>query len=186
MPGARHPCYAAAEDLTGQETRAMTDPMPPGAPDEPSDLLVRPARSADLSAIVDLLADDPLGATRERPGEPVAACYEEAFADIQRQGSLVLVAELAGRVVGCLQLTLIPGLSHQGALRGQIEAVRVAGDLRGRRIGERLVREAVERARRAGCRLVQLTSHTSRTDARRFYERLGFVASHVGMKLPLG
>ncbi len=165
--------------MTTESIRAEIGP-------ERAALLVRPAGTADLAAIVDLLADDPLGATRERPGLPLAPAYEAAFADIERQGSLVLVAELDGRIVGCLQLTLIPGLSHQGALRAQIEAVRVASDLRGRRIGERLVREAIERARAAGSHLVQLTTHTSRRDAHRFYERLGFVPSHVGMKLPLG
>jgi ribosomal protein S18 acetylase RimI-like enzyme len=185
VPRAGRPCYAAADHVTAREAEKMTDPRPAGAEPEPEGLLVRPAGSADLATIVDLLADDPLGATRERTGEPVAACYEEALAAIRRQGSMVLVAELAGRVVGCLQLTLIPGLSHQGALRAQIEAVRVARDLRRRRIGEHLIRDAIERARQAGCRLVQLTSHASRTDARRFYARLGFTASHVGMKLPL-
>ena len=152
-----------------------------------SDLLVRLARRADVPAIVSLLADDPLGSTREQPGEPLAQAYFDAFDAIAAQsGNEVLVAEAAGEVAGCLQLTVIPGLSRSGMTRGQLEGVRVSARYRGRGIGEALVRTALERARGHGCRLVQLTTDRSRADARRFYERLGFEASHIGMKLTLG
>lgn len=147
---------------------------------------IREAVAGDLPAVVRLLADDPLGATRERYAEPLPAEYATAFAAIQAQrGNLLLVATLESEVVGCLQLTIIPGLSRVGAVRGQIEGVRVASAQRGRKIGEALVRDAIERCREAGCSLVQLTSDVSRVDARRFYERLGFEATHVGMKLKL-
>lgn len=90
-----------------------------------------------------------------------------------------------GRVVGTLQLTLIPGLSRKGATRSIIEAVRIHADARGGGLGSRLIEWAVDQSRREGCQLVQLTSDASRTDAHRFYERLGFTASHVGFKLAL-
>jgi ribosomal protein S18 acetylase RimI-like enzyme len=152
-----------------------------------SDIQVRLARRADVPAIVRLLADDPIGSTREQPGEPLAQAYWEAFDAIAAQdGNEVLVAEAAGEVAGCLQLTVIPGLSRTGMKRGQLEGVRVSARHRGRGIGESLVQAAVERAREYGCRLVQLTTDHTRTDAQRFYERLGFEASHIGMKLTLG
>jgi ribosomal protein S18 acetylase RimI-like enzyme len=152
-----------------------------------SDLLVRLARRTDVPAIVSLLADDPIGSTREQPGEPLAQAYWDAFDAITAQsGNEVLIAEAAGEVAGCLQLTIIPGLSRTGMTRGQLEGVRVSARYRGRGIGETLVRAALERARGHGCRLVQLTTDRSRTDAQRFYERLGFEASHIGMKLTLG
>jgi ribosomal protein S18 acetylase RimI-like enzyme len=147
---------------------------------------IREARRDDLPRVVALLADDALGAAREVPGEPLAAAYQEAFDAMAAQvGNVLLVATAGDDVVGCLQLILIPGLSRAGMLRAQIEGVRVASTVRGRRIGERLVEEALARARASGCGLVQLTSDASRADAHRFYERLGFVATHVGMKLAL-
>jgi ribosomal protein S18 acetylase RimI-like enzyme len=150
-------------------------------------IAIREARREDLPRVVALLADDPLGAGRELPCEPLAPAYATAFDAMAGQGGNVLLVATAGdEVVGCLQLVVIPGLSRAGMLRAQIEGVRVATTHRGRRIGERLVAEAVERARAAGCGLVQLTSDASRADAHRFYERLGFVATHVGMKLTIG
>lgn len=150
-------------------------------------IAIREARRDDLPRVVALLADDPLGASRELPGEPLGPAYAAAFDAMAAQGGNVLLVAVAGdQVVGCLQLIVIPGLSRAGMLRGQIEGVRVASAHRGRRIGERLVEAAVERARAAGCGLVQLTSDASRADAHRFYERLGFVATHVGMKLTIG
>jgi ribosomal protein S18 acetylase RimI-like enzyme len=147
---------------------------------------IRRATAADLPAIVRMLADDPLGRTRERYADPLSAAYVEAFRRIEAQAdNEVLVAEVAGEVVGCLQLTLIPGLARLGMLRAQIEGVRVDGRRRGEGIGERLFQHAIERARAAGCGLVQLTTDAARPEAHRFYERLGFVASHVGMKLAL-
>jgi ribosomal protein S18 acetylase RimI-like enzyme len=152
----------------------------------PADVRVRRATRADLPAIVRLLADDPLGATRERSVDPLPDAYGAAFDAIEAQaGNEVLVAELAGVVVGCAQLTVIPGLSRLGMMRGQLEGVRVSASHRGQRIGETLIEAAIARARAAGCGLVQLTTDVSRPEARRFYERLGFVASHVGMKRTL-
>jgi GNAT superfamily N-acetyltransferase len=148
------------------------------------DYLIRPAAAADLPAIVAMLADDPLGAARESPGD--LAPYTAAFVQLQENpGNEILVAESDGAVVGTLQLTVIPGLSRRGASRAIIEAVRVHADHRGSGLGTQLIRSAIDEARRRGCSLVQLTSDATRTDAHRFYERLGFVASHVGFKLQL-
>ena len=144
------------------------------------------ARREDVPAIVRLLADDMLGAKREQVEEPVAANYFRAFDEIAADpGNELLVAVRGDEVVGCLQLTIIPGLSRVGMKRGQLESVRVSSRHRGARVGEQLVLDAIARARAAGCGLVQLTSDSSRTDAQRFYQRLGFVATHVGMKLSL-
>jgi ribosomal protein S18 acetylase RimI-like enzyme len=151
----------------------MTDPVS-----------IREVRTEDLAAIVALLADDPLGQTRENPAD--LGAYHRALAEIAAQsGNTFLVAEIGGAIVGCLQFTVIPGLARGGMRRGQIEGVRVATGQRGRKLGERLMEEAIARARTAGCELVQLTTDASRPDAHRFYERLGFVASHRGMKLML-
>lgn len=149
-----------------------------------NDITIRPANRDDMAAIVALLADDPLGRTREDPND--LSAYLAAFDDMATQGgNVTLVAEREGEVIGCLQLTIIPGLARRGAKRGQIEGVRVSAACRGLGIGERLIRHAIEAARAAGCTLVQLTSDNSRPDAHRFYERLGFVASHAGFKLML-
>jgi ribosomal protein S18 acetylase RimI-like enzyme len=151
-----------------------------------SDIVFRPAERRDVPAIVRLLADDALGAKRERAEEPLPHSYYQAFdAMAAQRGNEMIVGEMGGRVVACLQLSVSHGLARQGRMRATIEAVRVASDLRGQRLGERLVAFATERARRAGAGVVQLTSDKSRTDAHRFYERLGFKASHVGMKLDL-
>jgi len=144
----------------------------------------RNARREDLPAIVALLADDALGAKREDAAD--LAPYEKAFAALTAQkGNAIIVGDDAGNVVACLQLMIVPGLSRQGATRAFIEGVRVAQSLRGKGVGEALVRDAIARARAADCRLVQLTSDNSRTGAHRFYERLGFKATHIGMKLEL-
>jgi GNAT superfamily N-acetyltransferase len=144
-------------------------------------LTIRKARAEDVPAIVAMLADDPLGAARERPGDPrYAAAFAELDADPRQ---LLAVAEAGGEVIGTLQLTFIPGLSRRGATRALIEAVRVRSDQRGGGLGQRLVEWAIEQAKQRGCALVQLTTDASRTDAHRFYARLGFTASHVGMKL---
>jgi GNAT superfamily N-acetyltransferase len=142
---------------------------------------IRRATADDVPAIVDMLADDPLGARRESPGDPA---YAAAFAEIDADPhQLLAVAVVAGSVAGTLQLTFIPGLSRRGATRALIEAVRVRADHRGDGLGRRLAEWAIETARDHGAAMVQLTTDASRTDAHRFYERLGFVASHVGMKL---
>ncbi len=147
---------------------------------------IRRATALDLPAVVRLLADDPLGATREQYADPLPDAYHTAFAAMESQtGNVLLVAIVDGEVVGCLQLTVIPGISRLGASRAQIEGVRVAATHRGARIGEALVADAIERAKDANCALVQLTTDNTRADAKRFYERLGFEATHVGMKLRL-
>jgi GNAT superfamily N-acetyltransferase len=148
-----------------------------------TEAIIRRALAADVEHIVALLADDPLGTARERPGDPR---YAEAFARLDADPhQLLAVAESGGEVVGTLQLTFIAGLSRLGATRAQIEAVRVRADQRGGGLGRRLVEWAVQQARERGCALIQLTSDASRTDAHRFYARLGFAATHVGMKLVL-
>jgi GNAT superfamily N-acetyltransferase len=150
-------------------------------------VVLREARAADVPAIVALLAADQLGLTRDGVrDEADLACYEQAFRTIDADPAhLLLVAESAGEVVGTMQLSFLPGLARRGALRAQIEAVRVAAGARGSGLGAAMMDWAIQEARRRGCALVQLTSDKSRTDAHRFYERLGFVASHEGMKLRL-
>ncbi len=147
---------------------------------------VRTARRDDLEAIVRVLADDEHGRAREDLREPLPAAYAEAFARIEADANAqIIVAEVDGGVVGCLQSTFIQGLSHRGALKAEIGAVFVAAAHRNRGLGRALVENALELAREHGCRLAQLTSNAGRTDAHRFYARLGFVPSHVGMKLKL-
>jgi len=147
-------------------------------------ITIRRARRDDIAAIVKMLADDHLGRARERLEEPLPASYGEAFARLAADRNIALVvAEEAGTVVGCLQLCILPGLSSQGASRGLIEDVRVASDRRSRGIGEQLVQWAVAEARTKGCKLVELLTHQTRVDAQRFYERLGFSRSHVGMTI---
>lgn len=149
-------------------------------------VVFRPAVRADLPAVVALLADDPLGAARERLADPLPDAYYTAFDAIDRDPcNELIIADRGGEIVGVLQLTRIPSLTYQGSWRAQIEGVRVAASLRGEGLGRALVGFAVARARDAGCRLVQLTSDKRRPDAIRFYERLGFRATHEGMKLPL-
>lgn len=143
---------------------------------------IRPARREDVAAIVAMLADDHLGRARERLEDPLPAVYYAAFERVERDPNLALVvAESEGRVVGCLQLAVLSGLSSQGGIRGLLEDVRVATDCRSRGIGEQLVQWAVTEAKARGCNLVELLTHQTRTDAQRFYKRLGFAASHVGM-----
>ncbi|MFE9842245.1 GNAT family N-acetyltransferase [Streptomyces goshikiensis] len=148
------------------------------------ELAIRPATEDDLPAIVAMLADDPLGATRESPDDltPYAAALKRLVEDPHQH---VVVAVRGDRVVGTLQLTIVPGLSRKGATRSIIEGVRVHADERGSGLGTRFVEWAVDQSRRENCQLVQLTSDVTRTDAHRFYERLGFTASHVGFKLQL-
>lgn len=146
-------------------------------------MILRRATAQDLPGIVALLADDVLGAGREAPGDPA---YAAAFAAIEADANqLLAVAEQDGRVVGCLQLSFIPGLSRRGMWRGQIESVRIAADQRGAGLGRRMFVWAIAQCRARGCGLVQLTTDKGRPEARRFYESLGLVASHEGMKLAL-
>ncbi|WDV52965.1 GNAT family N-acetyltransferase [Streptomyces coeruleorubidus] len=148
------------------------------------DLEIRPATADHVPAIVGMLADDPLGAQRESPDDltPYLTALERLSADPNQH---LVVAVREGRVVGTLQLSIIPGLSRRGATRSIIEGVRVHADERGSGLGTQLIEWAIDESRRQGCQLVQLTSDTTRTDAHRFYERLGFTASHTGFKLPL-
>jgi ribosomal protein S18 acetylase RimI-like enzyme len=145
---------------------------------------IRRARRDDVGAIVGMLADDALGRARERIEHPLPASYFDAFDRVDRDPNLALVvAEEQGSVVGCLQLCILPGLSSQGASRALIEDVRVASDRRSRGIGEQLVQWAIGEARVKNCKLVELLTHHTRADAQRFYERLGFHRSHVGMTI---
>jgi len=148
-----------------------------------SSVSVRRARRDDVAIIVGMLADDALGRARERIEQPLPASYFAAFEKVDgNPGIQLIVAEDGeGNVVGCLQLCVLPGLSSQGASRGLIEDVRVDTRCRGRGIGEQMVQWAVNEARAKGCILVELLTHNSRVDAQRFYERLGFTRSHVGM-----
>jgi GNAT superfamily N-acetyltransferase len=145
---------------------------------------IRTASRDDLPAIVELLRRDSMTGAAGEPGVSVAQI--EAFETISAHpDNEVIVATLGGEVIATLQLTFIPGLTFQGAWRAQVEGVRVRHDLRGRGIGAELMEWAIRRARARACRMVQLTSNNRRVDARRFYERLGFTASHTGMKLYL-
>ncbi|MFE7897079.1 GNAT family N-acetyltransferase [Streptomyces sp. NPDC057424] len=148
------------------------------------DLEIRAAVADDIRAIVAMLADDPLGAQRESPDDlaPYLAALERLSADPNQR---LIVAVRETRVVGTLQLTIIPGLSRRGATRSIIEGVRIHADERGSGLGTQLIEWAIDESRNQGCQLVQLTSDKTRTDAHRFYERLGFTASHAGFKLQL-
>lgn len=148
-------------------------------------LTLRPALLSDLPRLLALLADDVLGNNRDAAGGD-DACYRTAFDAIDKDANqCLLVGEFEGKVIAMLQLTFIPGLSRRGALRANIEAVRVDSALRGRGVGSWLMRRAIEAAKARGCALVQLTSDESRKDAHRLYERLGFTGSHRGFKLRL-
>ena len=150
-----------------------------------SSITIRHARRDDVGVIVAMLADDPLGSARERLEDPLPASYFRAFEALEHAShiQLVVAEDQDGAVIGCLQLCILPGLSSQGASRGLIEDVRVATHCRSRGVGEKIVQWAVAEARAKGCALVELLTHNSRVDAQRFYARLGFQSSHVGMTL---
>ena len=149
-----------------------------------SALVLRDATAQDLPAILAMLAEETIPPGRE--GAPEDPRYRAAFDAIDGDPNQRLIAaELDGRVIGTMQLAFLPGLSFRGSWRGLIEAVRIAREVRGRRLGEQMILWAVEQCRARDCKLVQLTSSASRTAAHRFYARLGFVQSHVGMKLHL-
>jgi ribosomal protein S18 acetylase RimI-like enzyme len=146
----------------------------------------RRARAEDLPQIVALLADDFIGQAREDADSRPNPRYLTAFEAISRDPNQCLaVLEDEGKLVGCLQISFIPGLSRTGLLRGQIESVRIAGERRGEGLGRRMLEWAIDQCRERGCGLVQLTTDKRRTEARRLYEQLGFMASHEGMKLTL-
>jgi GNAT superfamily N-acetyltransferase len=148
-------------------------------------ITLREATHADLPEVVALLAADQLGALREAADD--LAPYRTALQAITADPAHLLVVAVAsgGRITGTMQLSFLPGLARRGAWRAQIEGVRVHEAARNGGIGARMIGWAVEEARRRGCALVQLTTDKRRTDAHRFYERLGFVSSHEGMKLAL-
>ena len=146
----------------------------------------RTATREDVEAVVRLLAADGISTGRDAWTDELADGYHAAFDRMTAQGgNRVLVAELDGRIVGCLQLTLIQGLSRRGVPRAQVEMVRVDESLRGRGIGSALLRHAMDEARADGAGIMQLTTQVVRADAQRFYKRLGFTATHVGMKVAL-
>lgn len=147
-------------------------------------MIFREASRADLPAIIALLADDVLGKARDFA--EVDEAYERAFDSIAADPrNLEIVADDDGEVVGCMQITYIPGLGRHGAERSLIESVRVRADRRGAGLGREMMTWAIEQAKARGCGMVQLTTDKSRADAHRFYARLGFVGSHEGMKLTL-
>jgi ribosomal protein S18 acetylase RimI-like enzyme len=148
-----------------------------------SQVTIRRARVEDVGVIIAMLADDPLGGPRERIEDPLPPSYLAAFERITRDPNvqLVVAEDGQGAVVGCLQLCILPGLSSQGTSRGLLEDVRVARHCRSRGIGEQLVQWAMAEARARECTVVELLTHHTRVDAQRFYERLGFARSHVGM-----
>jgi len=149
-----------------------------------SGIHVRAATFEDLPAIRRLLADDVLGSQRERLDAATTARYEAAFhAILSQEGNQILLGVRHAEIVAMLQLTFIPGLSHQGATRAQIESVGVKSGVRGQGIGKIMLHEAIDVSRQAGCSIVQLTTDQGRPDAVRFYESLGFEPTHVGMKL---
>ena len=146
----------------------------------------RLATRADVPTLVAMLADDALGAQREQFTDPLPQAYYAAFEALDRDpNNELILACLGDRVIGMLQLTYIPSLSYQGGWRALIESVRVDAAYRSQGIGRQLMVWTLERAKARGCHLAQLSTHKSRTDAHRFYERLGFEKSHVGMKLSL-
>ena len=149
-------------------------------------IVFRQAQLADLPAIVALLADDALGQQREDASSPTNPKYVDAFGAILADANqLQMVATANDEVIGTLQLSFIPGLARKGAWRGQIEAVRIAATHRGSGVGQQMFEWAIDQCRARGCDLVQLTTDKTRSDAHRFYERLGFVGSHLGYKLML-
>ncbi len=147
---------------------------------------MREAREADLPGIVQMLSEDQMASHREAPELPLDPAYLEAFRVLDAAPDQMLaVAEIDGRLVGTMQISFLPGLAMRGAWRGQIEAVRIDSSVRGQGLGSRMIEWAVERCRERGCLLVQLTSNLARTDAHRFYEKLGWKKSHAGFKLML-
>ncbi|WP_026204223.1 GNAT family N-acetyltransferase [Actinomycetospora chiangmaiensis] len=149
-------------------------------------MTLRRATRSDVPALAGLFGADPVSAARGDSGEGDLTDYEQAFAAVDADPRHLLVVACEGDdgpVVGTLQLSFLPGLARRGAWRGQIEAVQVAASRRGRGVGGWMIGWAVAECRRRGCGLVQLTSAVERVDAHRFYERLGFTATHVGFKL---
>ena len=151
-----------------------------------SNLQFRLAAFVDLSDVIEMLADDVLGRQRERLEDPLPECYVKAFREIEADpNNELIVAELDGEIIGTLQLTFTPSLSHQGSKRCTVESVRVDEKHRGKGIGREMMQWAIERAKEKGCASMQLTTHNDRSNAHRFYESLGFSSTHTGMKLKI-
>ena len=147
---------------------------------------MRLAQRADLPSIVRMLADDDLGSQRERCEDPLPPSYYLAFEELHSDPNHeLIVAERDGEVVGTLHLMFLPSISYQGGRRAQIESVRIDRQFQSQGIGTEMMQWAIERAKQRGAHFVQLTTHNSRADAHRFYERLGFKGTHLGMKLSL-
>lgn len=165
---------------------SMTHPEWSSRLDQAHNVEFRAATNDDLPAVLALLNDDQFGVTRNPLYDDERESYDAAFVEMSNDpnnGEIVSVRD--GAVIGCYQLTFIRGLSHVGAERAQIESVRISSSLRGGGLGTLMMNDAIERARERGCFQVQLTTDVRREHTKRFYERLGFVASHNGMKLRL-
>ena len=146
----------------------------------------RLAKRSDLPSIVRMLADDDLGSRRERDEDPLPEAYYSAFEQIEHDPNHeLIVAERNGEVIGTLHLMFLPSISYQGGLRAQIESVRVDKQFQSQGIGSAMMQWSMQRAKQRGAHIVQLTTHTTRADAHRFYERLGFQGTHLGMKISL-
>lgn len=149
-------------------------------------LKFRQAEIEDLPQIVQMLADDFLGAARERYENPLPESYIKAFQEIEADvNNELIVAETNGEIVGSLQITFTPSIAFQGGKRATVESVRVDSKFRGQGIGREMMLWAIERARQENCIFLQLTTNAERKEAHRFYEKLGFKGSHLGMKLSL-
>jgi GNAT superfamily N-acetyltransferase len=150
------------------------------------EIIFRRAALADLSAIVHMLADDDLGSQRERDEQPLPESYFTAFEQInQDKNHELIVAELNGEVIGTLHLIFLPSLSYQGGMRSQVESVRIDCRFQNKGIGSQMMNYVIQHAKERGAHIMQLTTHNTRINAHRFYERLGFKSTHVGMKLKL-
>lgn len=147
-------------------------------------IIFRKANRTDVPEIVRLLASDSLGATREQYNETITPSYYSAFDTINSdKNNYLIVSELNGKVIGTMQITFITHMTYQGGKRAQIEGVRIDDNMRGQGIGKTMIEWAIKKAKEEGCHLVQLTTDKKRPDALEFYKKLGFVASHEGLKL---
>lgn len=147
----------------------------------------RTARQEDLVEMIEMLANDPLGSQREEFSNPLKSCYVDAFSQIEADpnNEVIVVTDDDERLLGFLQITYIPSLTLQGSWRAQLEGVRVIESKRSEGVGKALIEHAIHRAKSRGCHLLQLTSNSTRKDALRFYESLGFTPSHIGFKLSI-
>ena len=149
-----------------------------------NDLILRPATASDVPEVIRLMCEDELGATRESLSNPLAQSYMLAFQEIAKdKHQSLLVVEHKGKTIGTCHLTFIPSLSFKGSKRLNIENVHISKPVQGQGIGTWMLQKAITLGREKGCKIVQLTTHKKRTLAKAFYEKLGFEASHEGMKL---